>query len=252
MIVNGIEVAVERKSIKNLHLAVYPPDARVHVSSPDYLADNDIRSFLLTKWDWVEQQREEILNQPRQTQRQYVTGESYYLLGVRYRLRVIEKQRVAHSVCKQGVWLVMTIQPETSVNHRAELLREFYRSELKKLLEDIVPRLQVSIGEADVTWEVKQMKTQWGSCVAKKRHLILNLELSRVPQECIEYVVMHELCHLRVANHNKMFEALMSQRMPKWRSLRQQLNDFIALPMNDAQNNSHTRQSQRMTIEQQQ
>lgn len=237
MIVNGIEVAVERKPIKNLHLAVYPPDARVHVSSPDYLADNDIRSFLLTKWDWVEQQRNEVLNQARQTKRLYVTGESYYLLGVRYRLRVVEQPRVAHSVKKQGEWLVMTVQPETSTNNRGELLKEFYRSELKRLLEEIVPRLQASIGENNITWEVKQMKTQWGSCVAKKRHLMLNLELSRVPQECIEYVVMHELCHLRVANHNKMFEAMMTQRMPKWRSLRQQLNDFIALPMNEEQNN---------------
>jgi len=69
MNVNGIEVAVDRKPIKNLHLAVYPPDARVHVSSPDYLADNDIRSFLLTKWDWVEEQRTSILEQARQTQR---------------------------------------------------------------------------------------------------------------------------------------------------------------------------------------
>lgn len=236
MIVNGVEVAVERKPIKNLHLAVYPPDARVHVSSPDYLADNDIRSFLLTKWDWVEQQRDEVLNQARQTKRLYVTGESYYLLGVRYRLRVVEQPRVAHSVKKQGEWLVMTIQPETTETNRGELLKEFYRNELKRLLEEIVPRLLASVSENNITWEVKQMKTQWGSCVAKKRHLILNLELSRVPQECIEYVVMHELCHLRVANHNKMFEALMSQRMPKWRSLRQQLNDFIALPMNDEQN----------------
>lgn len=238
MIVNGVEVAVERKPIKNLHLAVYPPDARVHVSSPDYLADNDIRSFLLTKWDWVEQQRDEVLNQARQTKRLYVTGESYYLLGVRYRLRVVVQPRVAHSVKKQGEWLVMTIQPETTETNRGELLKEFYRNELKRLLEEIIPRLLASVGENNITWEVKQMKTQWGSCVAKKRHLILNLELSRVPQECIEYVVMHELCHLRVPNHNKMFEALMSQRLPKWRSLRQQLNDFIALPMNDEQNKS--------------
>lgn len=231
MNVNGIEVAVERKPIKNLHLAVYPPDAHVHVSSPDYLVDNDIRSFLLTKWDWVEEQRTSILEQARQTVRQYITGETHYLLGVRYRLRVVEQPRVAHSVRKQGEWLMMTVQPQTTTSNRKELLKHFYRCELKKLLEEMIPRLQTSVGEENVTWEVKQMKTQWGSCIVKKRHLILNLELSRVPQDCIEYVVMHELCHLRVANHNKLFEALMSQRMPKWRSLRQRLNNFITLPM---------------------
>lgn len=233
MEVNGIEVAVERKPIKNLHLAVYPPDARVHVSAPDYLADNDIRSFLLTKWDWVEEQRRSIQEQARQTKRQYITGESHYVLGQRYRLRVVEESRVAHSLHKQGEWLVMTVQPGTATHNRGELLREFLRGELKLVLDNIVPRLAKSLNEDNVTWEVKQMKTQWGSCIEKKRHLILNLELARVPQDCIEYVVIHELCHLRVAKHNKIFELLMTQRMPLWRSLRQRLNEFIALPMGE-------------------
>lgn len=233
MEVNGIEVAVERKPIKNLHLAVYPPDARVHVSAPDYLADNDIRSFLLTKWDWVEEQRRSIQEQARQTERQYITGESHYVLGQRYRLRVVEESRVAQSLHKQGEWLVMTVQPGTATHNRGELLREFLRGELKLVLDNIVPRLAKSLNEDNVTWEVKQMKTQWGSCIEKKRHLILNLELARVPQDCIEYVVIHELCHLRVAKHNKIFELLMTQRMPLWRSLRQRLNEFIALPMGE-------------------
>ena len=67
MEINGIHIAVERKNIKNLHLAVYPPDARVHVSAPAYLDDNDIRSFVISKWSWVETQRESILTQARQT-----------------------------------------------------------------------------------------------------------------------------------------------------------------------------------------
>ena len=79
MEINGIHIAVERKNIKNLHLAVYPPDARVHVSAPAYLDDNDIRSFVISKWSWVETQRESILTQARQTEREYVTGESFYI-----------------------------------------------------------------------------------------------------------------------------------------------------------------------------
>lgn len=89
------------------------------------------------------------------------------------------------------------------------------------------------MGESDVTWEVKQMRSQWGSCIGKKRHLIFNLELARVPRSCIEYVVAHEMTHLKVTNHNKMFEAILTHYLPQWRMRRKELNDFIALPIAD-------------------
>lgn len=232
MEINGIHITVERKTIKNLHLAVYPPDARVHVSSPEYLSENDILSFVISKWGWVEKQREEILTQARQTEREFISGESHYILGTRYRLRVVEEPRVAHSVCRQKEWLIMTVQPGTALHNKKELLREFQRSELKIILNKMVPRIAQSLNEQDVTWEIKLMKTQWGSCIARKRHIILNLELARVPLNCIEYVVMHELTHLKVESHNKIFERLMNQRMPLWNSYRAELNKFIALPMN--------------------
>lgn len=231
LIVNDVSIAVERKKIKNLHLAVYPPDGRVHVSAPDYLTDEDVRSFVVSRWDWVERQRKEIEEQERQTRREYVSGESYYLFGRRYRLRVQEVARAAHRLDIQGEWMLMTIQPGTTLENRELVMREFMRQQLKEELAVIVGRLMDAIGEHDVTWEVKQMRAQWGSCMQKKRHLLLNLELARVPRTCIEYVVMHELCHLSVQNHSKLFEALLTQRMPGWRARRKELNDFIAMPM---------------------
>ena len=83
----------------------------------------------------------------------------------------------------------------------------------------------------EATWIVKQMKTRWGSCVESKKLIQLNLELARLPRRCIEYVVVHELCHLRVHGHNRMFENLISQYLPNWKSLRKELNGFVALPM---------------------
>lgn len=231
MKLNGIEIAVERKDIKNLHLAVYPLDAHVHVSSPKYLDDNDIRSFVVSKWDWIEEKRKEVLEQARQTKRNYISGETYYHLGQRYRLRVEEQPRCAHTITKQGNWLVMTVHPKTSIEHRAEVLREWQRSELKALLSDMVAEWSNQMGETNVTWEVKQMRSQWGSCIGKKRHLIFNLELARVPRSCIEYVVVHELVHLRVTNHSKVFEAILTHFLPQWRQRRKELNHFIALPL---------------------
>lgn len=231
MELNGIEIAVERKDIKNLHLAVYPPDARVHVSSPKYLDDNDIRSFIISKWEWIEEKRKEVLEQTRQTERNYVTGETYYHFGQRYRLRIEEKPRCSHTIAKQGDWLIMTVQPGTTTEHRAEVLREWQRKELKSLLSELVIEWSNKMEESDVTWEVKMMRSQWGSCINKKRHIIFNLELARVPRSCIEYVVAHELTHLKVTNHNRMFEAILMHYLPQWKSRRKELNDFIALPI---------------------
>ena len=76
------------------------------------------------------------------------------------------------------------------------------------------------------------MKTQWGSCTKKSRILLFNLGLARVPKECIEYVVVHELTHLTVPSHNRIFESLMTERLPRWREIRKQLGDFIASEWN--------------------
>lgn len=231
--INQISVAVERKKIKNLHLAVYPPDARVHVSAPDYLTDDDIRSFVISRWDWVERKRTEILEQERQSLREYVNGESHYLFGRRYRMRVYEVSHTAHRLEIQGEWMILTIQPGTTRENRELVVREFMRQQLKNVLTTIVQYQTQTIGETGVTWEVKQMRSQWGSCMAKRRHLLLNLELARVPHACIEFVVMHELCHLQIHNHGRLFEALLTQRMPLWRARRKELNDFIAMPMEE-------------------
>lgn len=228
--ISELEVEVERKNIKNMHLAVYPPDARVHLSMPDYLSDEDARSFIIQKLEWIRRQREEVLAQPRQTERQYVSGESHYLFGKRYQLIVEELPHYVNSIEVRSNKIYMFLRPGSSAEQRATILRAWYRFQLKKELQPIIDRWATRFEETDFEWQVKQMKTEWGSCVPSKRTLIFNLELARVPLECIEFVVVHEFCHFVIDNHNKLFESLMTKRLANWRSLRKQLNSFISLP----------------------
>lgn len=86
------------------------------------------------------------------------------------------------------------------------------------------------LGEAGVTWKLRAMKTLWGSCHFRKRHVTYNRELARAPRELVEYVVVHELTHLRVPNHGPAFYALMDERLPGWRALRRALNRRPAAP----------------------
>lgn len=231
MNIEGVEIEVERKPIKNMHLSVYPPDGRVHLSVPDYLTDGDARSYVVSKWAWIKKQQADIAAQARQTEREYVSGENHYFFGSRHILKVVYTTSGANSVEIHGGSMIMKVRKGSSVERKAELINEWYRQHLKEYIGVLMDKWTSKLEEADVTWHIKIMKTQWGSCGAKRRALLFNLELARVPKECIEYVVVHELTHLQVQNHSKVFEAMMSQRMPNWRNLRKQLNDFIAMPI---------------------
>lgn len=233
MKIDDIEIEVERKPIKNMHLSVYPPNGRVHISVPEYLSDNDIHSYLVSKWDWVLKQRREILEQARQTEREYVSGEDHYLFGQRFRLKINVISSGAYRVETKGNVLSMSIVKDSTTKRRHELLQEFYRNQLKAYLTVLMKKWQEQLNELDVTWQVKQMKTQWGSCMSKKRSLLFNLALARVPKECIEYVVVHELTHLKIDNHSKLFERLLTQRLPNWKVRRQILNEFTSLQIKD-------------------
>lgn len=228
--VSDIEIEVERKPIKNMHLAVYPPNARVHISMPDYLTDEDATSFVLQKLEWLRTQIEEVLTQPRQTERQFVSGESHYLFGQRYQLIVEELPHYVNTIERKGNKIYMFVKPGTKTETKADMMRAWYRHHLKKELEPMVTGWRKKLGEDSIEWQVKQMKTEWGSCVPHKRLLIFNLELARVPRECIEFVIVHEFCHFLIDNHNKLFESLMTKRLPNWRTLRRNLNSFVALP----------------------
>jgi len=229
MIIDGIDIQVEYKPIKNTHLAVYPPDGRVHVSAPDYLTEDDVRSYVISKWDWIIRQRTVIAETPRQTERQFVSGESHYLFGTRYYLKVEEISSGLSEIVIQGTKMMMRLN---KVSNRRALMQDFYRTKLKNFLEEVISKWMVQLSISNFTWQIKMMKTQWGSCTKKSRILLFNLELARVPKECIEYVVVHELTHLTVPSHNRVFETLMTERLPRWREIRKQLGDFIASEWN--------------------
>ena len=231
MVVSGIEIAVERKAIKHTHLSVFPPDARVHVSAPLDLPEADLRSFLVSKVPWIRRQVAGVLAQPRQTHREYASGENVYFLGQRYRL-VVRTGEEPPSVRVAGRKVVLSGRGLEMREAREVRIFEWYRAELKRTLSRLVPRCAEEAGErAPIAFEVRKMRTRWGACNAGKRRICFNLALARVPLRCIEYVVAHEIVHLAVPNHSLLFERTLDKRMPRWREARKELNEFIALPM---------------------
>lgn len=234
MTIAGIKIEVERKKIKHTHLAVYPPDARVHVSAPEDLPDRDLRSFLASKISWIRDQRNVVLAQPRQTRRQYVSGESVYCLGRRYKLSVVVEDRYAtERVTWGGNKLSLYVREGASRDHKEKIVESWQKSMLNECLAGKMKawcrKLKIVLPEV----EIRKMKTRWASCIQKRGKIVFNAALGRVPVRCIEYVVVHELTHFDVSNHSEAFVKLMDGRLPRWRVLRKELNDFIAMPMEE-------------------
>ena len=222
---NDIDIEVERKFIRSMRLSILTPDARVHLSVPFFVSSEAVQSFLLSRWEWICRNREKVLNRPRPQLPEYVSGEQHYLFGRPYTLQPESVTSGANAVVLEGETIIMRCRPNSTVANRRALLHEWYRPLLRARLTALVGIWLARLGEAPVEWTIRHMRREWGSCAARKRRLVFNLDLARVPDECIEYVVVHELTHLAVQNHGPAFQTLMTQRLPNWKNLRKQLNN---------------------------
>jgi len=222
--INGIDVQIVRKNIKNLHLAVYPPDGHVRVAVPEHVTDDNVRLAVVSKLSWIKKQQQDFKDQPRQSERKYVSGECHYHFGKRCRLELIERIGRHEVVLKKSGTLQMFVNPGTSVVNKEKLLNEWSRSELKKRLPELIEKWQARIGKEVAEWGVKKMKTKWGSCNIDKARIWLNLELAKKPIECLEYILVHEMVHLLERYHNDNFKAYMDRFIPQWRLHRDLLN----------------------------
>lgn len=224
MMIRTIPVDVVRKSIKNLHLAVYPPDGRVRIAVPKHVTDDNIRLAVISRLAWIRKQQTAFHAQPRQSPREMVTGESHYFMGRRYRLEVVEQQG-AHSLkLKNNHWMVLTVSPGTITENREKVLTEWYREQMKEKIPQLLAKWQPVVGVEISQWHIRKMKTRWGSCNTQACRILLNLELVKKPIECLEYILVHEMVHLLERHHNDQFKAYMDRFLPQWRLSRDLLN----------------------------
>jgi len=220
IVVNGIPVQVVRKPIKNLHLSVCPPDGYVRLAVPLHMTDDNVRLAVITRLSWIKKQQANFQSQPRQSEREMVTGESHYVFGKRYRLEVIERWGRHEVMIKNNSTLQLLVNPGTSTQNRALLLNEWYRNQLKARIPDLLKHWEPLIGRQVKDWGIKKMKTKWGSCNISQCRIWLNLELAKKPIECLEYVLVHELVHLLERHHGDRFKAYMDNYLPQWQCCR--------------------------------
>ena len=224
ILVANIPVEIIKRKIKNMHLSVLPPDGKVRVSAPDTLSDESIIMFVRTKVGWIRKQQEKFELQPRQSERQYVSGETLYVWGRQYFLQV-EYSYKGNSLVLSGDKAILTVRKESTVKQREAFVNEWYRSLLKAEVEKYLTKWERITGLKCSSWQSKYMTTKWGTCNITTGKIWLNLQLAKKPIECLEYVILHELAHLKVKNHGQEFVAILDQHMPYWREYKRQLNE---------------------------
>jgi predicted metal-dependent hydrolase len=203
------------------------PNGVIDVQAPVGTAPEAIKRAMLKRARWIHNHIENIRRQHSYVlPREYVSGESHYYLGRRYVLKVFETADVDPQVkLLRGQLQVHTGSRRPEVIKA--LLLDWYRDHAR---EQFDKRLQALVNQTRwikqvPAWKLRPMKKQWGSC-SPKGVLSLNPLLVKAPRECIDYVILHELCHLKEHNHSKNFYKLLTRTMPDWESVKARLDSM--------------------------
>ena len=223
--VEGLDIALTRKNnLKNLYIRIFPPDGRVTASAPMNMSIDEVKSFVRQKMADILEAGRKFQTQPRQTKREYVSGETWYFLGRPLMLRVIYGGKSKVEVFREVI--VMHVPEGANVSKRRSVLTEWYRHELKRILSGVIEECCRRVGVNITGWNVRNMRTRWGSCNTTRRSILLNLQLIKKPYRCLEYVVIHELVHLLERNHTHRFWSLVERFCPNWREIKTLLNSM--------------------------
>src|SRR6266478_6179955 len=152
--IGSMEVLVVRKPIKNLHLSILPPDGKIRVSSPLHMKDDAIRSLVATRIPWIRKQRAKFETQERETPREYLSGETHYVLGRPHRLEVVYEDGPPSARVKGKNRIVLQVRRNSSPGRREEVLMEWYRNELRMISQELMEGWQKRIGVAVRSWGI--------------------------------------------------------------------------------------------------
>lgn len=221
-----IPYTLRRSPRKNLRVVV-SPDLSVAVYAPARASAGQIEEGIAKKARWIAATLEKVKSfHPLPTPKQYISGETFVYLGRQYRLKV--NAGVDESVKLQGRFLIVNVadnDDKTAVKQRVD---QWYREHAAAVFERYLATCRAVAsrhGIPALTLRIRSMKRRWGSCAASGR-ITLNVRLVQVPAHCIQYVIMHELCHLLHHNHGPDFYRLMTRCMPDWRNRKETLDLF--------------------------
>lgn len=230
-----------RKVVIKVH-----PDQRVVATVPVDASDEMIHDAIMKRARWIWQSLQDFAKQKDHVlPKRYVSGEPQFYLGRRYVLKVMtdsENNDGMNSTIKLSRGKLNVILPQSDskldLDERAALVKslidKWYRDKFTSVSRERLKALiyKASWVKNNPSLKLMTMKKQWGSC-SNKGNLILNPHLVKAPKECIDYVILHELCHIAEHNHSEHFWRLLTQVMPNWKEVKARLDDMAELYLNE-------------------
>ena len=221
------------------------PDQRVVATAPVDASDEMIHDAMMKRARWIWQSLQDFAKQQDHVlPKRYVSGETQFYLGRRYVLKVTIDAETNDTMSRtvklsRGQLKATLTQSDAGLSAEARaalikrLIDDWYQSKAKIIfaerLEAVLPKAAWVTDTPD--FRLLAMKKQWGSC-STKGNVILNPHLVKAPKECIDYVILHELCHIAEHNHSEHFWRLLTQVMPNWKEVKAKLNGMAELYLN--------------------
>ena len=224
-----IEFELERKEVKNINLNVRP-DMSVAVSANNEVPLEFIEDFVRQKAPWIVKN----INYFRKAQpevrreKEFVSGETVRYLGKQYRLKIVSSEDEYVKILRGFIYIY--VRDVDDYKRKKTLFEGWLRHRAEIIFNDSLSRMYPMVkkyGVEEPELNIREMKARWGSYVRKSNTIILNLELIKAPKYCIDYVVIHELLHVKHKNHDQDFYALLSVLMPDWRDRKEILDEEI-------------------------
>ena len=226
---NIIEYSLSRNAKKNVNFRI-KPNGEVHISAPRRVTKIELEKMLFEKAEWIIENRSKVLERTSNTTDKKIKNGSFiYLNGNKYIIKIISG--TFNQIYIDNTFL--TIQVKEKYTNSSEYINTYFEKWLKEitynLCDKMIDKYLIRLEKYNLTkpeLTIRTMTSRWGSCIPTKNKITLNKNLIYPPQECLEYVVLHELSHLVEANHSKNFYKIIENVMPDWKERKKRLNDM--------------------------
>jgi len=216
---NDIEVLIQRKKVRNINLKV-DRQGKVSLSCPKNIKEEIIVEFLNSRYEWIKEAIKKLSYGLKYSDKKFEEGEKHYLFGKELTLILSKEMKdLPKFEIENDTNLIMRINPKKTIKTKEKYLQGWYKKILEEESKSFFEKWEGILKVSKKDLKIKKMRGKWGYCDFKKQIICLNTELAKRKIEFVEYVILHELCHLIAPNHGPNFKKLLNQHMPEWRSI---------------------------------
>jgi predicted metal-dependent hydrolase len=219
--ISEFEIEVTKKKMKTMRLRVLS-DGKICISAPKGISEKAIKDFAESHSEWIRDAVSKVKQDEAAGNGGCRAGEHLYLFGEKYLIE--ENTGRKKSLVLREEKAILTIPENTDDDARKKFITEWYREKLKEEIPPLLEKWESISGLTCSSWQIRDMKSRWGSCSINSKSIRLNLQLAKRPKICLEYVILHELAHTKVAGHGADFKAILDRFMPEWRKIKKLLN----------------------------